>query len=268
MTEAVATPEVTEAAAPASAPAAPESLIHTAAAPAAAEPGADPAAAADAFAFADKVLVKGQDGAPDWEQTARKAEQARQHLEKRLGAGEVPPKDASGYAFEVPEDLKGFEIVPEKVDAFKSEALKQGITPAQFKWMMDSYLKAAPDLMDGVVKMQASQAREVLGQVWKSPDEMASNLQASQRAVQAMPADLQEATLELGTSPAFIRAMAWIGAQMGEDRAPGLTNAAPAVDLAALQMSEAYRNPRHPQHAQVSEQVRRAFAAKYGSEPV
>lgn len=264
MTEAVATPETTDTAAPAAA--APESLIH-AAAPAPAEAPADPAAA-DAFAFADKVLVKGQDGAPDWEQTARKAEQARQHLEKRLGAGEVPPKDASGYAFEVPEDLKGLEIVPEKVDAFKSEALKQGITPAQFRWMMDSYLKAAPDLMDGVVKMQASQAREVLGQVWKSPAEMTSNLQASQRAVQAMPADLQEATLELGTNPAFIRAMAWIGAQMGEDRAPGLTNAAPAVDLSALQMSEAYRNPRHPEHAKVSEQVRRAFAAKYGSEPV
>lgn len=266
MTEAVAEAVVTEDAAPA---AAPESLIHSAApaaAPAAAEPAAE--ASADAFAFADKVLVKREDGAPDWEQTARKAEQARQHLEKRLGAGEVPPKDVSGYEFTVPEDLQGFEIQAEKVDAFKSEALQRGITPAQFKWMMDSYLKAAPDLMGGVVKMQASQAREALGQVWANPDELSRNLQASQRAVQAMPADLQEATLELGTNPAFIRAMSWIGAQLGEDRAPGLTHAAPSVDLSTLQMSEAYRNPRHPEHAKVSEQVRRAFAAKFGNEPV
>jgi len=267
MTEAVATPPVADAPAPAlaAAPAAPESLIHSAAP--AAEPQAD-AAAADAFAFADKVLAKRDDGTPDWEATARKAEQARQHLERRLGTGDVPPKDVAGYQFTVPEELQGFEIVPEKVDAFKAEALQKGITPAQFEWMMGAYLKAAPDLMDGVVKMQASQAREVLGQVWQSPDEMSRQLQASQRAVQAMPADLQEATLELGTHPGFIRVAAWIGAQLGEDRAPGLTHAAPAVDIGTLQASEAYRNPRHPEHAKVSEQVRRAFAAKFGSDPI
>jgi hypothetical protein len=255
-TEAATTTEAT----PAAAPAAPESLVHGIA------PAAEAAPAEPVFTFAEKVLVKGADGAEDWKATATKAEQARQHLERRLGTGETPPKDVGGYTFEVPKELEGFELAGDKVEAFKAEALKQGVTPGQFKWMMDSYLKAAPDLMGGVVTMQASQAREALAQVWQG-DTLQANLQASQRAVQAMPQDLQEATLELGTNPAFIRALAWMGSQMGEDRAPGNTQAAPAADVAALEMSEAYRNPRHPEHAKVSSQVRAHYAARYGSAP-
>lgn len=260
MTEAATVETTTTETAAAPAPAAPESLVHG---------GAPAPAAAPAeveFAFAEKVLVKGADGAEDWKATATKAEQARQHLERRLGTGEAPPKDVTGYTFEVPEDLAGFELQGERVDAFKAEALKQGVTPAQFKWMMDSYMKAAPDLMGGVVQMKASQAREALAQVWQG-DELQTNLSASQRAVSAMPQDLQEATLELGTNPAFVRAMAWIGSQLGEDKGPGLTSAAPAADVAVLQASEAYRNPRHPEHAKVSAQVRQHFERQYGRTP-
>lgn len=259
MSEVIDTP--TETAAPAET----ESLL-TPSAPAAADPApaADPAA--DAFTFADKVLVK--DGeAVNWEQTARKAEQARQHLEKRLGAGDAPPKDVTGYEFKVPEDLKDFELKAERVDGFKAEALKQGITPAQFAWMMDSYLKAVPDLMEGAAKMTASQARGELQNVWKQPAEFDAGLKNAQTAMSSLPKDLQEAAAEFGTNPTVIRLMSWMGAQMREDTPPSANAPLGTVgDVQSLQMSEAYRNPRHPDHAKVSEQVRQFFNKQQGAD--
>jgi hypothetical protein len=281
---AVATPPAPAAAAPAPAPAAPapapapapaaapapsESLIHAApgAAPAPA-PAPSAAPPADAFTFADKVLAKGADGTPDWEATARNAEKARQHLEQRLGAGDVPPKSAAEYAFQLPDDMKDFQIKGERLDAFKTEALAQGITAKQFEFMMGSYLKAVPDLMEGAAAMTAQQARAELGKVWATPADMESNLNHATRALRGLPADLQEATREFGTNPAFLRAMAHFGAQMREDRPPSSNAPAPAGDVRALEASEAYRNPKHADHARVSQQVAEFYSRAYGTAPV
>ena len=239
-------------AAPVAAPAQAESLLHT---------------EADAFTFADKVLAKSADGATDWEATAKKAEQARQHLEKRLGAGDAPPKDVTGYTFEVPQELKDFELKGERVDGFKAEALKQGITPAQFSWMMDSYLKAVPDLMEGAAAMTASQARAELQGVWKTAEEFNAGLGAAQTATKGLPPDLQDAAKAYGTDPTFIRIMAWVGQQMGEDKPPSGANpaAAQSGDVNALMASPAYRDKTHPDHAKISQQVAAAFASKPGA---
>lgn len=242
------------------APAAPaESLLHSEA------PGGN--TQAEQFAFADKVLVKAQDGATDWEQTARKAEQARQHLEKRMGSGDAPPKDVAGYEFKMPEKMEGFELKSERIDGFKAEALKHGISPAQFSWMMDSYLAAVPDLMEGAAKMSANEARTALQGVWAKPEEFTAGLTAAQTATKSLPADLQDAAQAYGTDPTFIRIMAWVGQQMGEDRPP--SGAAPAAqqggDVNALMASAAYRDRNHPDHQKVSQQVAAFFSSRQGA---
>lgn len=246
--------------APADAPA--ESLLHDGAPPSSA-----PAAPADSFTFADKVLVK--DGeAVNWEQTARKAEQARQHLEKRLGAGDTPPASAAEYAFTMPKDMKDFELAPERVEKFKSEAHAKGITQQQFEWMMGAYMQSVPDLMAGSARMSAQEARAELGKVWTTGDAMSAGLDAGSRAMRALPADLQDAARELGTNPTFVRAMAYFGEQMREDRPPSGQTPAPAGDVRTLMGSPAYMDPRHPDHQRVSEQVRQHFARAAGTEPI
>lgn len=268
-----AAPAAAPAASPA--PAAPESLIHgdPAAAPTAED--TKPAdAPADPFAallgkVPEKFHVKGDGDKLDPAATLAKALEHRDHLEKRLGAGDLPPKSAAEYAFEMPEDLKDFALKEDRVTAFKEEALAKGITGEQFKWMMSSYLKAAPDLMEGAAAMTAAQARAELQKVWTQPAEMDQGIDNASRALRALPKDLAEATRELGTNPAFLRAMSHFGAQLREDRPPGDGGGAQAQQTVEQMMaSEAYRNPKHADHARVSQAVREHYKRVAGTAPI
>ncbi len=257
-------------AAPAAAPAAPESLIHgdkPAAAPAAA-----PATSADPFAallqqVPEKFHVKTGD-AVDPAASVAKALEHRDHLERRLGSGDLPPKSPAEYGFDVPEEMKGFELKQEKIEAFKAEAHKRGVSAETFKWMMGSYLSAVPDLMEGAAKLSASEARAELGKVWTTPDTMSQGIDNATRALRALPEDLQQATVEFGTNPAFLRAMAHLGAQMREDRPPQATPPSGQTDIRALEASEAYRNPRHADHERVSRQVQDHYKRVAGDTPI
>lgn len=257
--------EAPAAAAPVAAPAAPESLVHDAAA--APAPAADPAAPPE-FTFAEKVVVKAADGATDWEATARNAEKARQHLEKRLGAGDTPPASPAEYTYTVPEELGEFTLQPERLDAFKAEALANGVTGKQFEWMMSSYLKAVPDLMEGAATLSANEARAELAKVWTAPDAMSQGLDSATRAIRALPPELQAATREYGTNPVFLRAMAHFGQQLREDRAPAGGSTPPAQDIATLEAGAAYRDPKHPDHARVSAAIRAHYARVGGNDPI
>ena len=82
----------------AGAPAAPSGTIMdrgASAAPAVTEP--------PAWAAPDKYQVKNEAGEIDWQATARKIDEGRSHLEKRMGSGDVPPADVSGYKVAAPE---------------------------------------------------------------------------------------------------------------------------------------------------------------------
>jgi hypothetical protein len=256
--------------APAAAPAAPESLIHNAA-PASA-PAAAPAAPADPFValvaqLPEKFHVKAGD-VVDPAASLAKALEHRDHLERRLGAGDLPPKTPAEYGFEVPQELQGFELKNDRIEAFKTEAHEKGITGEQFKWMMGAYLKAVPDLMEGAAKLSADQARAELGKTWTTPDAMSRGIEDASRALRALPNDLQQETAEYGTSPAFLRAMAHLGAQMREDRPPSSAPPSGQVDVTSLEASKAYRDPRDPDHARVSKLVADHYKRVAGDSPI
>jgi hypothetical protein len=239
----------------------PESLIH-ALSPAEPQP--------DAFSFADKVLAKNEAGQPDWEATARNAEKARQHLEKKLGTGDIPPASAAEYTFAPPEELKDFALKDDRIESFKAEALKHGFTKGQFEFAMNAFLASAGDLMEGAAKLTATQARTELQKYWPTTAEIESNLQNAGRAIRGLPADLQQATVELGTNPAFLRAMAFYGAQTREDAPPSgaLPPSTGGASIESLMASEAYRNSRHPDHQRVSQQVAAFYQRVHGDTPI
>ena len=148
-------------AAPTEAPAAPVAAPAPAAAPAAPttimSKGAAPAAPAE-WNAPDKYLVKGEGGDVDWQATARKIDEGRSHLEKRMGSGDVPPADVSGYKVEAPADyaeaLKGWNPAE---DAKLSEFLADAHDPA--------HPELAQDLLDSYAaehKSRQSQAELVL----------------------------------------------------------------------------------------------------------
>ena len=273
---AVATPAAAAPATPAApAPAAPESLIHgDPAAPSAADgakPGEPPA---DPFAallgkVPEKFHVKGDGDKLDPAATLAKALEHREHLEKRMGAGDLPPKSAAEYAFEMPEEFNDFQLKDDRLAGFKEQALSKGITGEQFKWMMGSYLAAVPDLMEGAAAMTAAQARGELQKVWTQPADMDTGIDNAGRALRALPKDLVDATRELGTNPAFLRAMAHFGAQLREDRPPADSGGGQVQQtVEQLIGSEAYRNPKHADHARVSKAVREHYAKVAGTAPI
>lgn len=269
-----AQPAASAPAAPAS-PAAPESLIHGDPAAAPAADGTKPAdTTADPFAallgkVPEKFHVKGDGDKLDPAATLAKALEHRDHLEKRLGAGDLPPKSAAEYAFEMPDDLKDFALKEDRIAGFKERAFAKGISGETFKWMMGEYLQAAPDLMEGAAAMTASQARAELQKIWTQPAEMDQGIDNASRALRALPKDLAEATRELGTNPAFLRAMSHFGAQLREDRPPGDGGGAqPTQTVEQMMAGEAYRNPKHPDHARVSDAVRKHYAKVAGTAPI
>jgi len=263
-----------EAPAAAPAPAAPESLIHGDPAAPAAEGGKPGDPPADPFAallgkVPEKFHVKGDGDKLDPAATLAKALEHRDHLEKRLGAGDLPPKSAAEYAFEMPEDLKDFALKEERIAGFKERAFAKGISGETFKWMMSEYLQAAPDLMEGAAAMTAAQARAELQKVWTQPADMDLGIDNASRALRALPKDLVEATRELGTNPAFLRAMSHFGAQLREDRPPSDGGGGQAAQTVEQMMaSEAYRNPKHADHQRVSEQVRKHYEKVAGTAPI
>lgn len=250
---------------------APESLIHGTPAASAADAPKPGDAPADPFAallgkVPEKFHVKGDGDAIDPAATLAKALEHRDHLEKRLGAGDLPPKTAAEYAFELPDEFKDFQLKDDRLTGFKEQALAKGVTGEQFKWMMGEYLKAVPDLMEGAAAMTAGQARAELQKVWTQPADMDLGIDNASRALRALPKDLQEATREMGTNPAFLRAMSHFGAQLREDRPPSDGGGRQAEQTVEQMISsEAYRNPKHADHARVSQSVRQHYTKVAGT---
>lgn len=259
------------AAADPAAPSAPESLIHGEVPTA--SPEASPAANSDPFAdllgkVPEKFHVK-QDGKLDSAASLAKALEHREHLEKRLGAGDIPPKTPAEYGFQLPAEMAGLELKTDRMEAFKTKAHAAGFTQEQFQLAMASYLEAVPDLMEGAAKLTATQARAELSKVWTTPADIDANISAAQRAIKSLPADLHEATRALGTDPVFLRAMAHLGAQMVEDRGPGpAAGGGASKSVEELMRSPAYTDPKHPQHQSVSQQVAAHFRAVHGTTPL
>jgi len=238
-------------------------------APAAAAPGAAPASALAAATqpgphdhIPEKHRVLGADGSLDVEATLRKNAEAYSALEKRLGqGGDAPPAAATDYKIEPPETLKdAFSPEDESFKAFLGKAHAAKLTQAQLDVVMGAFFETAPKLVGGAVELDADACIAELGRDWKTPDALHSNFVAADRAIQQLAGGAADALrAKYGNDPDFLRFAATVGAQLKEDRAPGGANVTSAEDIASLERSEAYSNPKHPDHEKVSRQVREHY---------
>lgn len=175
-----------------------------------------------------------------------------------MGAGDIRPKTAAEYKLpDLPKGLEGMSIDDASTAKFREDAHAMGLSQAQFEGVMSRYYEMAPMLVNAGQQHSAETTVGELKKVWG--DQYDANAKAAWRGVtqiaQATGLTTDQIEQELGNSPAFNRIMAAVGAQMKEDTPvnTGTQAAASGGDMAEagkIQASEAFRNPRHPEHTQ------------------
>lgn len=224
------------------------------------------AAAGDETAWMpEKFRVAAADGSLDVGASSRKLAEAYGGLEKRFGGGDAPPKSDSDYTVAVPDALKD-HWKPEqdtRYAEFRKAAHEAGLSQKQFDMVMGRYFDIAPQLVDGAAVLDNDQCMAELRKSWASDGEYQTGLNNAYKALNAFGGDDAEAILQAhGNDPGLIRLLARAGAELGEDAPPAGGNAPSGGEIQAMLTSEAYTNPKHPEHAAVSEKVRRHFEAQ------
>lgn len=227
----------------------------------------------------EKYLVKAEDGTIDLEGSAKKLSEAHLHLEKRMGSGDMPPKSAEDYQITVPDALK--DVWNPKEDALLGEFLKSahaaGMNQKQIDLAMATYMDVIPKLLDGSKQLSTEECTATLRETWKTDEQYKEAIQQAYKAAIAYgDSDAEAIIKDYGNDPRIIKLLNRIGAELSEDGSitpPG--GGIPQGQTAeSLMMSEAYNNPKHPEHAAVSRQVAAHFeamakqAAKSGNVPV
>lgn len=245
------------------------------------QPGGDPGAGAqpggdqsllkqpDPYAWLDqKFRVNTADGKLDLEASSKKLNESYGALSKRLGTGEVAPGAPSDYAFKAPEQFKDVKLDDAMSQTFRERAHKLGLSPSQYQGVMESYLELVPGVLDSVLKLSQSEAKASLQKVWPTQAQYDAGLQDAQRMIDSLPSELgQEAWARFGRDPLFFQIAAKFGSEMREDKSPGAQTGGGANQTAEqLMKSDAYRDPKHPEHAATSEKVRNLFAQQHGAQ--
>lgn len=193
----------------------------------------------------EKYLVKNGEEV-DWQATARKIDEGRSHLEKRFGAGDVPPADVSGYKLAVPEAhaeaLAGWDMAAdERLQGFVADAHKLGFTQQQLDHVLGAYAGMAAEAKGAAAatpEQEAEKAAAALSEIWKGEGEFDKNVGLAFKAGQTLAAKLgvpfDEFNAALGNNPMFLRLAAALAPEMQEDTPAGTqAGAAEAVDFDA-----------------------------------
>ena len=207
----------------------------------------------------------------DIEASARKLAESYGQLEARFGAGDTPPKDAAEYTITVPDALKEHWKEDERVAAFRADALAAGLTQKQFDLVMGRYFAVAPELVGGAIANTVEATRGALEKAWGEGPAYDKQFQAAYATFQSFadPADRDKFDAIM-TDPALAyRILAKIGPEL---RAPGgippAAETGGGEDMNALLLSEANKNPRHPDHAATRAKINAHYDKKYGTDPI
>jgi hypothetical protein len=221
----------------------------------------------------EKLRVVKEDGTLDLDASSRKLAEAYGSLEKRFGSGEAPPKDASEYKITVPDALKeAFDpATDEGMNGFLAGAHAAGLNQAQVDFVMGKYFEMAPQLAAGAAQFDTTTATAELKKTWATDADFTRNVRnayvGTNAAAQKAGLDVAEIMNgPLGNNPQFLRLMAALGPEFQEDPGAGGASMVTQDDINTLLTSEAYTNPRHPDHAKTSEKVRKYFERKHGTE--
>lgn len=204
-------------------------------------------------AIPDKFKVVSEDGSVDYKATVAKMNESYSYLEKKVGTGEVAPKSVDEYKIEREDfDLEAFKA-DEANKAFLEEAHKHGITNKQLDFLLAEYDKRAVDLVSNSSQIDTDTTVQTLQSEWG--DKYEANIFNAVKAARACGiTDEQINDPLIGNNVAFIKMAAYFGSQMTEDKP--VSNGTPVnVDITSLMRSEAFFDPKHPEHKSVKAQI-------------
>ena len=204
-------------------------------------------------AIPDKFKVVSEDGSVDYKATVAKMNESYSYLEKKVGTGEVAPTSVDEYKIE----REGFSFEDFKADEsnqqFLSEAHKHGITNKQLDFLLSEYDKRAVDLVSNNSQFDTDTTIQSLQSEWGSNYE--SNIFSAIRA--AKSAGLTEEQINnpsIGNNVDVIKVLSYFGSQIAEDK-PINNGTAVNTDITSLMRSEAFFDPKHPDHKSVKAQI-------------
>ena len=204
-------------------------------------------------AIPDKFKVTAEDGSVDYKATVAKMNESYSYLEKKVGTGEVAPKSVDEYKLEREDfDFEEFKA-DESNTEFLTEAHKHGITNKQLDFLLSEYDKRAVDLVSNNSQIDTDTTVQTLQTEWG--DKYEANIFNAVKAARACGiTDEQINNPLIGNNVAFIKMAAYFGSQMTEDKP--VSNGTPVnVDIQSLMRSEAFFNPKHPDHKSVKAQI-------------
>lgn len=221
----------------------------------------------------EKFIVKTSDGLEvDPIESAKKMAASYDGLSKRLGTGDIPPKDAESYTVDFGEkalmSFDEFKAEPENQE-FLKQAHELGMTEKQVQFVLGQYMERLPEIIQAGKDATLEAAQSALNEVWKSEAEFTRNLQGAYKAFQhyASPEDKQLID-QIGNNPLVIKLLANIGKDLQEDDGIAKPQGINPDDAKALMRGEAYRNPNHPDHKAVHARVREFYEKNYGTQPM
>lgn len=259
------------------------SLLNQGAAP----PAGDPPTAGPHDWLPEKYRVTNEAGEIDEAASTRKLADAYRSLESKLGKGATltAPEKPEDYKITAPlvdgKPMEGLDVEEFMKDpmfqGLAKDAHAAGIPNEHMQFFMEKWLQHAPELLQADKQLTIDEASKELSALWTDEATFKGNLSKAYRATSEFskgiaddqPGSYARLEKKFGSDPDFMVLMARIGAEskFGEDTPPGSAAAVSDVDIEALQKSEAYWKPEHPDHAKVKAQVSAFYAQKFGTAP-
>lgn len=228
----------------------------------------------------EKYRVNTADGTLDLNASAQKLAGGYGELSKRFGEGGAAPKAAEEYAVAVPDNLK--EVVGDLAQdqvytGFRGKMHELGLSQKQFDGVMEYYFQTVPALAQGGAEFRTEAATAELRKAWTDESTYTQNVGLSYRAATSIAQaagmnfdDIEKAGL--ANNPTFIKMMAAIGPEFGEDSNVGASTSSGGLsseaDIQKLLASEANLNPKHADHKATRAKVDAFYARKYGTATV
>lgn len=201
----------------------------------------------------EKFKVVSEDGSVDYKATLSKMNESYTGLEKRIGSGDLPPKDVDGYKV----DRDDFDFDQFKSDesnqAFLTKAHEHGITNKQLDFLLSEYDSRVVDLVSTSSQLDTDTVVNSLKTEWgESYDQ---NMRNAFKGATTAGLTIDEFNDPLiGNNKALIKLAAYYGSQLSEDK-PTHSGTAVNVDIHSLMRSEAFFDQKHPDHKSVMLQV-------------
>lgn len=167
-----------------------------------------------------------KDGPIDVNLSMRALAKGNAELTKRMVDIGLPPESADKYELEgLPKDfdVAEFRKDPQMADFLKG-AHSQGLTNKQINYVIGKYIEAAPEIAGAAADLSSEECVSQLKLAWKSDAEFARNVKLSNVAATKLAAAIgltyDDVDAAFGNNPLFIRLMAGLATQMGEDVLP------------------------------------------------